>query len=237
MGRGFCYLSRRVVNEISVIKINGGQNRCYRDGKNVRRRSTKFSIYLIIKPIDFCLFKLEFLTGITRLPRGFRLTFIGSSIRDSIRYSFTMDVKTENDAIVKEVSTRRLIPIDRVFYLFNSVTIILLNNLYYDIAFADTRLSLRRFKTLVAVALSNEIVEKRSITVIDRKTSTCSTIDRVRLWFLITVICFQCKYKMQCEELELSYALDTDSNYDMSHGRELADETDKGSKDKSIYSR
>ncbi|XP_026817433.1 DNA-directed RNA polymerase III subunit RPC5-like isoform X2 [Rhopalosiphum maidis] len=45
----------------------------------------------------------------------------------------------------------------------------------------------------------------------------------------------QCKYKSECEELEISYALDTDKNYDKGHGQELAAEMDKMSKDKSNY--
>ncbi|CAH1732329.1 unnamed protein product [Aphis gossypii] len=45
----------------------------------------------------------------------------------------------------------------------------------------------------------------------------------------------QCKYKSECEELEISYALDTDKNYDKGHGQELAAEMDKTSKDKSSY--
>ncbi|XP_060857041.1 DNA-directed RNA polymerase III subunit RPC5-like [Metopolophium dirhodum] len=45
----------------------------------------------------------------------------------------------------------------------------------------------------------------------------------------------QCKYKSECEELEISYALDTDNNYDKGHGQELAAEMDKTSKDKSSY--
>lgn len=47
----------------------------------------------------------------------------------------------------------------------------------------------------------------------------------------------KCKYKVECEELELSYALDTNLNYDKGHGQELAAETDKNSKDKNTYSR
>lgn len=53
---------------------------------------------------------------------------------------------------------------------------------------------------------------------------------------LLTSTVIQCKYKTECEELELSYALDTDVNYDKAHGQELAVETDKNSKDsKSSY--
>jgi len=37
--------------------------------------------------------------------------------------------------------------------------------------------------------------------------------------------------------LEISYALDTDKNYDKGHGQELAAEMDKTSKDKSSYPR
>jgi len=51
----------------------------------------------------------------------------------------------------------------------------------------------------------------------------------------IYYVCFQCKYKTECEELEISYALDTDVNYDKAHGQELAVEMDKCSKDKSSY--
>lgn len=47
----------------------------------------------------------------------------------------------------------------------------------------------------------------------------------------------QCKYKPDCEELELAYALDTNLNYDQAYGKELAVETDKSSKDKSSYPR
>ncbi|XP_022181333.1 DNA-directed RNA polymerase III subunit RPC5 isoform X3 [Myzus persicae] len=43
------------------------------------------------------------------------------------------------------------------------------------------------------------------------------------------------RYKSECEELEISYALNTDQNYDRGHGQELAVEMDKTSKDKSNY--
>ncbi|XP_050440506.1 DNA-directed RNA polymerase III subunit RPC5 isoform X2 [Adelges cooleyi] len=46
----------------------------------------------------------------------------------------------------------------------------------------------------------------------------------------------QCKYKAECQELELGYALDTDLNYDKAHGQELAVEASGSNpKDKSIY--
>lgn len=45
----------------------------------------------------------------------------------------------------------------------------------------------------------------------------------------------QCRYKSECGELEVSYALDTDNNYDKSHGQELVVKMDKTSKDKSNY--
>lgn len=53
---------------------------------------------------------------------------------------------------------------------------------------------------------------------------------------LLTSTVTQCKYKTECEELELSYALDTDVNYDKAHGQELAAETEKYSKDKNYNS-
>jgi len=47
----------------------------------------------------------------------------------------------------------------------------------------------------------------------------------------------KCKYKAECEELEISYALNTDINYDKAHGQQLAAELDKNYKDKTIYNR
>lgn len=43
---------------------------------------------------------------------------------------------------------------------------------------------------------------------------------------------FQCKYKTECEELEISYTLDTDLNYDKGHGQELSVISDKNTKEK-----
>ncbi|XP_060846618.1 DNA-directed RNA polymerase III subunit RPC5-like [Rhopalosiphum padi] len=45
----------------------------------------------------------------------------------------------------------------------------------------------------------------------------------------------KCKYKSECEDLEICYALDTDKNYDKGHGQELAAEMDQTSKDESSY--
>ncbi|XP_050521996.1 DNA-directed RNA polymerase III subunit RPC5 isoform X2 [Daktulosphaira vitifoliae] len=46
----------------------------------------------------------------------------------------------------------------------------------------------------------------------------------------------QCKYKQECEEIDISYALDTDLNYDKGHGQELAaDVGGSNSKEKSTY--
>lgn len=42
----------------------------------------------------------------------------------------------------------------------------------------------------------------------------------------------QCKYKTECEELELYYALDTDLNHNKSHGQELSVMSDKNTKEK-----
>lgn len=56
-------------------------------------------------------------------------------------------------------------------------------------------------------------------------------------FFIFIFFFWQCKYKTECEELELAYALDTSLNYDVGHGQELAVETDKNFKDRSSYPR
>jgi DNA-directed RNA polymerase-3 subunit RPC5 len=54
---------------------------------------------------------------------------------------------------------------------------------------------------------------------------------------MFLILFLQCRYKTECEELEVSYALNTDINYDKGHGQELVAETDKTTKDKSVYPR